>query len=54
VKIDEDKVPLKLSAGKHSLVLRIDQGTRGWGFCARIASSDEKPLAGVKLSCPER
>jgi hypothetical protein len=54
VKIDEDKVPIKLSAGKHSLVLRIDQGTGGWGFCARIAGSDEKPLADVKLSCPEK
>jgi hypothetical protein len=53
VKIDEDKVPVKLSAGKHSLVLRIDQGGGGWGFCARFAEKDEKaPLAGVKMVCP--
>ena len=53
VTVDEDKVPVKLSAGKHSLVLRIDQGTGGWGFCARIADKDGNELPGVTLRCPK-
>ena len=51
VRIDQDKVPLKLSAGAHSIVLRIDQGTGGWGFCARIADKDGKPAAGIAWRC---
>ena len=52
VRVDEDKVAVKLTAGTHSLVLRIDQSTGGWGFCARFADAAGKPLAGVKLRCP--
>ena len=52
VKIDDDKVTLRLAPGTHTLVLRIDQGKGDWGFCARLASSDGKgPLAGVQLRC---
>lgn len=53
VKPDEDRVKLKLTAGAHALVLRIDQGGGGWGFCARISdASGAKPLPGVTLKCP--
>jgi len=52
VQPDQDKVPLKLSAGKHTLLLRIDQGGGGWGFCARVAEKDGKnPLSGVTWKC---
>jgi len=49
---DEDKVPLKLVAGRHSLVLRIDQHTGGWAFCARFVNPDGNDVPGVILRCP--
>ncbi|MCY3021550.1 MAG: hypothetical protein NTW87_21255 [Planctomycetota bacterium] len=53
VKPDDDKVPLKLSAGVHTLAFRIDQGGGDWGFCARLVSTDEKgPMPGANLRCP--
>ncbi|MBE7464949.1 MAG: hypothetical protein HS116_15850 [Planctomycetes bacterium] len=51
---DQDKVAVKLEAGTHLLMLRIDQGGGGWGFCVRFADADGKPLAGVTLTCPEK
>ncbi len=51
VTVDQDKVPIKLSAGAHSLVLRIDQSTGGWGFCARIGDKDGKPIPGLQFHC---
>ena len=54
VKIDEDKVALNLTAGVHTLVLRIEKQGRSWGFCARIGDTQGKvPLVGVTLRCPE-
>ncbi|MBI3831243.1 MAG: hypothetical protein HY291_17120 [Planctomycetes bacterium] len=54
VKVDEDRVPVKLAAGSHSLVMRIDQGGGGWGFCARFADKEGKgALPGVSMKCPE-
>lgn len=53
VKVDEDRVAVKLAAGSHSLVLRIDQGGGGWGFCARFADKESKgALPGVSMKCP--
>nr|MBA3709526.1 hypothetical protein [Planctomycetota bacterium] len=53
---DQDHVAVRLAAGEHQLVLRIDQGGGGWGFCARLAADEAgtTPLAGVHLSCPTR
>ncbi|MCW8132249.1 MAG: hypothetical protein KIS92_18015, partial [Planctomycetota bacterium] len=54
VKIDEDRVRVKLAAGTHTLLLRVDQGGGGWGFCLRVADKAGKgALAGVTLACPE-
>ncbi|MEI7671933.1 MAG: hypothetical protein WCK00_07455, partial [Deltaproteobacteria bacterium] len=39
---DEDRVPVKLPAGVHSVVLRIDQLTNGWGFFFRVSGADGK------------
>jgi len=52
IKVDEDKVPVRLAAGVHSLVLRIDQSKGDWGFCGRLAAADGKgQLSGVQLRC---
>jgi hypothetical protein len=53
VTIDDDKVAIKLTAGTHSLVLRIDQGGGGWGFCARIADKTGNAVPGVTMKCPK-
>lgn len=39
---DQDRVPVTLTAGVHSIVLRIDQGGGGWGFFFRISGPDGK------------
>jgi len=53
LKPDDDKVPMKVAAGTHTLVFRIDQGNGDWAFCARTAAPDGKgSLAGVQLRCP--
>ncbi len=51
VTVDQDKVPLAVGAGTHSLLLRVDQGGGGWGFCARLAADQEgkQQLAGALL-----
>lgn len=55
VKPDEDKVAVKLSAGVHSLVFRVDQVKGDAGMCARLVSADGKgPLPGVQLRCATR
>ncbi|HEY3319994.1 MAG TPA: hypothetical protein VGP72_05990 [Planctomycetota bacterium] len=50
---DEFKVPVKLAAGAHTLVLRIDNINGDWGYCARLATPDCKgPLPGARLRYP--
>lgn len=39
VKRDEEQVDLDLKAGENVLILRVDQGLRGWGFLARLRDS---------------
>ena len=51
---DQDKVAVEFKAGRHVLVLRVDQGRGGWGFCLRLADAKGKsPLAGVTLRAPK-
>lgn len=44
---DDNTTPITLKAGWNSLLLKIDQGTGGWGFFMRIRSADGKPLTGI-------
>ncbi len=41
---DQDKVPIHLSAGKNTILLKIWQNTLGWEFCARLTTPDGRPL----------
>ncbi|HYF48735.1 MAG TPA: hypothetical protein VEJ63_04990, partial [Planctomycetota bacterium] len=52
LQIDQDRVPVKLTAGTHTLVVCITQGGGGWEFCARFGDGEGKPLPGVKMKCP--
>jgi hypothetical protein len=39
---DQDRVPLRLTAGTHRVVMRIDQIVGGWGFFFRVSGADGK------------
>ena len=39
---DQDRVPLRLTAGAHRVVMRIDQIVGGWAFFFRVSGADGK------------
>lgn len=41
---DQDKIPVKLKAGKNTILLKIWQNTLGWEFCARLTLPDGRPV----------
>jgi hypothetical protein len=52
---DEDKVPVRLTAGVHSVVLKITQYWGIWGFYFRIGNADGKgDPKGVTFRCPAK
>jgi hypothetical protein len=51
VTVDEDKVEAELEAGTNHILVKILQGGSDWGFCVRIASRGNRPLA-VEQSGP--
>ena len=42
--IDQDRVPVHLKAGKNTILLKLYQNTLGWEFCARLVTSDGRPI----------
>ena len=48
--VDDDIVPITLHAGWRPLALVVRNRLGGWGFGARITSSDGRPLPGVAFS----
>ncbi|RMH03394.1 MAG: HEAT repeat domain-containing protein [Planctomycetota bacterium] len=42
---DQDRVPLQLAAGPHSLLVKVTQGGGGWEFCLRLTDPAGRPLA---------
>jgi type 1 glutamine amidotransferase/HEAT repeat protein len=50
----EDIVEITLRQGWNSLLLKITQGTGGWGACARLRNLDGGKVEGVKVTLPER
>lgn len=49
VKIDSNKHIVNAAAGKHCVMLKIEQGSGGTGFCVRILNADAQPLKGAKI-----
>jgi len=43
--VDQDKVPVHLAPGRHTLLLRITQGGGDWRFTVRLTDPDGRPLA---------
>lgn len=46
---DQDVVSLHLTPGKHALLLKICDQTRGWRFSARLTELDGSPVRGVRI-----
>jgi hypothetical protein len=41
VVIDQDHIPVKLTKGENTLLIKVEQGGGGWGLAARFADPDE-------------
>jgi type 1 glutamine amidotransferase/HEAT repeat protein len=46
----DDRVPIMLTKGWNTLVLKFEQGDGPWGACARVRNPDGGKLAGVRIS----
>ncbi|MCX8065903.1 MAG: hypothetical protein N3G21_12150 [Candidatus Hydrogenedentes bacterium] len=44
MKVDEEKLPIKLLPGSNKILLQITQIRGGWNFCARLVDKENKPL----------
>lgn len=44
---DEDRICVELHEGWNRLLLKVQQYTGGWGFCARFFAAENVPLAGL-------
>ena len=47
--VDQDIAPIRLKKGVNELLLKVSQGGGGWAVCARIASADSLPIAGLRV-----
>ncbi len=45
LKVDDDRVPVKLQAGTNKILMKVWQNTMGWEFCMRIARPDGSPVS---------
>jgi HEAT repeat protein len=46
--VDQDKVSVKLTAGKNTILMKVWQNTLGWEFCMRIATPDGAPVSFIQ------
>ena len=46
---DQEKYPMKLTAGKHLILIKVDQDYGGFEFMLRIVTSDGKKVPGIKV-----
>ncbi len=44
----QDRVPVKLKKGLNPLLIKVKQGTGGWGFCVHVENEKGEPLPEVK------
>ena len=42
--VDQDRVPVRLVAGRNRILMKIWQNTLGWEFCVRIVRPDGTPV----------
>ena len=47
VKVDEDKVAIRLREGWNRILIKVFQGSGEWGLAVRIADARKKPIEGL-------
>lgn len=52
--IDRDIIPVTLSPGNNSILIKVCEETRGSGFYLRITGTDGKPFDDLKIYYPEQ
>ncbi|NLE59881.1 MAG: HEAT repeat domain-containing protein, partial [Planctomycetes bacterium] len=45
LKVDDDRVPVKLQAGTNKILMKVWQNAMGWEFCMRITRPDGSPVS---------
>jgi len=45
LKVDQDRVPVRLKAGTNAVLLKIWQNNLAWEFCVRVTAPDGFPIA---------
>jgi type 1 glutamine amidotransferase/HEAT repeat protein len=46
----DDRVPIMLTKGWNTLMMKFEQGDGAWGACARVRNSDGGKLDGIRVS----
>ncbi len=49
-KVDNDTIPVTLKAGKNTILVKICNEERSWGFYFRITDADGKPMPDLKIN----
>ena len=44
LQVDSDRIPVKLKAGRNTILMKIWQNNLGWEFCARLTLPDGRPV----------
>jgi HEAT repeat protein len=44
LKVDQDRVPVKLQEGTNRILLKLYQQSQGWEFCVRVVAPDGRPV----------
>ena len=44
IQMENDRIPVQLHKGWNKLLIKINQGSQGWGICAQILSPDYREL----------
>jgi hypothetical protein len=50
--IDEDVVRVELNRGRNMILVKVDQGEGGWGFCLRLTDEFGQPLSNESIALP--
>lgn len=44
VRVDQDRLEVRLKEGSNQILVKVSQGGGGWGFCVRLTDRQDRPL----------